>query len=126
MFLVDLLRAELADWGVPVVLMMMTIPFVSGLATGLAIGFVGASFPIVFSMLGGDPSLGQVLAATVLAYGFGYMGMILSPVHVCLIVTNEHFGTRLQSSLRVLARPAVAMLPAVVVLYFAILWLFGS
>ena len=49
-----------------------------------------------------------MLAATALAFGFGYMGMMLSPVHVCLIVTNEHFQTRLPHSLRGLLAPAGA------------------
>jgi len=88
----------------------MLIPFVSGLATGLAVGFVGASFPIVFSLLGESPSTGAVLSMTVLAYSFGYMGMILSPVHICLIVSNRHFRTQVQHSIGGLLKPALSVL----------------
>jgi hypothetical protein len=90
----------------------MVIPFICGFTMGLAIGFVGASFPIVFSLLGPDPTLGATLSTTVLAFSFGYMGMMLSPIHICLIVTNEHFRTCLIGSLRRLVAPAAIILGA--------------
>jgi integral membrane protein (TIGR00529 family) len=115
--LVAVMRNELAGWHVPVVSVMMLIPFISGLSTGLAIGFVGASFPIVISLLGENPGMAELVPAVVLAFGFGYMGMILSPVHVCLIVTNEHFSTRLVHSIARLVRPAVTVLIGVLAYY---------
>ncbi|MCF7853596.1 MAG: DUF401 family protein [Candidatus Pacebacteria bacterium] len=115
--LVSQMRMELQAWGVPLLLIIVLIPFFSGVASGLAIGFVGASFPIVFSLLGESPSVPVLLSTTVLAYGFGYMGMILSPVHICLIVTNEHFKTRLVHSIVALIRPATVLLIGVLVYY---------
>ena len=123
--LVEVMRNELAGWHVPVVSVMMLIPFISGLSTGLAIGFVGASFPIVISLLGENPALSELVPTVVLAFGFGYMGMILSPVHICLIVTNEHFRTRLLHSIARLARPAAAVLVGVVGYYLLIRLLLG-
>ncbi|HUU09467.1 MAG TPA: DUF401 family protein [Phycisphaerae bacterium] len=123
--LVEAMRGEMNQWGIPVLAMMMLLPFIAGITTGVCIGFVGASFPIVVSLLGEDPSLGQVLAATTLAFGFGYMGMMLSPVHVCLIVTNEHFRTPLPRSLRGLLAPAAAVLAVVTAYHFAIRWVMG-
>ena len=114
--LVEQMRLELDLWGIPVVAMIVLIPFVSGITSGLAIGFVGASFPIVMSLIGEDPSRGRLLSTTVLAFSSGYMGMMLSPVHICLIVTNEHFRTRLVHSLAGLIRPAAAVLVGGVVL----------
>jgi len=111
------MRVELGDWGIPVLAVLMLIPLISGMATGLAVGFVGASFPIVLSLLGEAPSLGTVLSTTVLVYGFGYTGMILSPVHVCLIVTNEHFSTPVPRALAGLVWPCVVVLCATVALY---------
>lgn len=118
--LVEQMRSELAAWGAPVFVIMMLVPFLSGLASGLAIGFVGASFPIVFNLLGADPSVGVKLAALVLAYGFGYGGMLLSPMHVCLIVTNAHFATRVTRSLRGLLAPVLWVLAASVLLHLLV------
>jgi len=121
--LVDLMNAEMAGWHVPAVGVIMLIPFVCGLTSGLAVGFVGASFPIVISVLGNNPPMGVLLSATILAYTFGYMGMILSPVHICLIVTNEHFKTRLTRSLAGLLRPAAVVLAGAGILYLLIRFL---
>jgi len=115
--LVERMRIELAAWGAPVFVITMAIPFLSGLASGLALGFVGASFPIVFNLIGADAGLAQKLATLVLAYGFGYAGMLLSPVHVCLIVTNAHFATRITQSLRGLLKPVLCVLLASVLLH---------
>ncbi|MBU1077699.1 MAG: DUF401 family protein [Spirochaetes bacterium] len=118
--LMDLMRGELNSWGFPYILIIMLVPFISGMTTGVAIGFVGASFPIVMSLLGDAPALNELLATTVLAYASGYMGMILSPVHICLIVTNEHFKTGLTDSLVRLIKPALVMLGSAL-LYYLIL-----
>ncbi|MFW5860396.1 MAG: DUF401 family protein [Planctomycetota bacterium] len=104
------LGGELGAWGIPLLGVVILVPFLIGLVTGIAIGFVGGSFPIVFGMLEAHPEIGHIWAITVLAFGCGYIGMILSPVHVCLIVTNEHFATRLRHSLVHLLAPGAAML----------------
>ncbi len=101
---------EIAAVGIPQTALLIIIPFICGMSTGVAIAFVGASFPIVMSLLGENPTIGTLLCSTFLAYGSGYVGMILSPVHVCLIVTNEHFNTQLAESLRRLALPAFVLL----------------
>ena len=104
------MRGELSSWGIPVFLVIMLLPFISGVTTGIAVGFVGASFPIVVSLSGGDISL------LVLAYGCGYMGMILSPVHVCLIVTAAHFDTSAGAAIRNILKPAAAVMAGTMLL----------
>jgi len=118
--LVEAMQEEMNAWGIPVIGMIMLLPFVAGITTGICVGFVGATFPIVVSLVGADAPTGEFLAAVTLAFGFGYMGMMLSPVHVCLIVTNEHFKTRLARSLWGLLPPAAAMLLIVTAYHFAI------
>ncbi len=114
------MREELRMWGISYFSMIMLLPFISGMTTGLAIGFVGASFPIVMSLIGINPDYQVVLATTVLAFGSGYVGMLLSPVHVCLIVTNEHFKTSILDSLVRLVKPAFAVLIASIIMYWII------
>lgn len=114
------MRAELNQWGIPLMLVAISLPFVSGLASGLAVGFVGASFPVVLSLLGDAPSMQELLAATVLTYGFGYLGMMLSPVHICLIVTNQHFESRLAASLPRLMGPAATVAVGTLLLHLCV------
>lgn len=108
---------ELDSWGIPIILVIMLIPFITASTTGLAIGFVGASFPIVMNLIGNQPSNVTLYSTIVLAFGCGYMGMLLSPVHVCLIVTNEHFKTNLLQSLKKLSAPVSALFVILVIYY---------
>ena len=64
--LVENMESEMAAWGIPMMAVIMLVPMVAGLSTGLSVGFVGASFPIVISLLGEDPPLVLVLSTTVL------------------------------------------------------------
>jgi uncharacterized protein len=105
--LVFQMQQEFMRMGIPILLVMALIPFISGAVTGVAFGFVGASFPIVFALLGHSPPLHVTIAATTFAYGCGYVGMILSPVHVCLVVTNEYFNAKLFSVYRYIFIPAL-------------------
>jgi len=121
--LVEQMRQEMNRWGIPLLAIMMILPFFSGLATGLSVGFVGASFPIVINLLGQDPAAAVLFPTVLLAYGFGYMGMLISPVHVCLVVTSEHFDTPLLRNVRALAKPAAVMLVVAYVGYYVVGWL---
>lgn len=109
---IEIMKTEMAQFGVPAVALAMLLPFVAGVTTGLAVGFVGASFPVVIGLLGSAPPTDERLAFAVLAYACGHMGQMLSPVHVCLIVTNEHFKIGLSASLRGLLAPALLVILA--------------
>ena len=119
------MSVEMDRWGISVMLILMLLPFISGLAPGLSVGFVGVSFTVEMGLLGPDPTLSQVLPTVILSFGFGYMGMLTSPVHVCLVVTSEHFKTGLLTNVAGLARPAILMLLASLGLYYAVGFLFG-
>lgn len=86
---------ELIDSGIPIAVAIAMLPFIAGLVTGVAVGFAAASFPLVVGLMAAESSGLTPWATLVLAYGFGYMGMMLSPVHLCLLVTREYFSARL-------------------------------
>ncbi|MBN2368963.1 MAG: DUF401 family protein [Vicinamibacteria bacterium] len=113
--LVSLMRDELLALGVPIVPVMMLVPFVSGIVTGIAMGYVGASFPLVFALLGEHAPLNQVAATTALAYACGYAGMMLSPIHICFVVTGQYFKSSPLQSYRFLVGPlALVVLSALI------------
>ena len=122
-FPVALLRSELALFGIPDALLIAFLPFIAGFTMGSTVGYVGATFPLALSLLGPSPSLGRLAATTVLAYGFGFMGELLSPVHICLVVTAEYFKIRLLRSLSSLIAPALLVLAGVTIWQFALRWL---
>ena len=120
-FIISQLRMEMAGAGIPPLLLIVLLPFVASLTSGIAVGFVGASLPIVMQLAGNDLPTSQVVATAVLAYGGGYVALILSPIHVCLVVTNEHFGTGLLASIRKMLLPA-SVLFAGICLWAFFIW----
>jgi len=106
-YLMDIMRMELSQAGIPALLLFAILPFVSGIATGIALGFVGTSFPIIFSLLGPDPSLKSILVMVIIGYSFGQIGQLLSPVHVCNVVTNRFFNTNLFKNTFYLIKPCL-------------------
>jgi len=121
--LAGLMGDEMKTWGIPTFAVIMLVPFVSGLTMGLAVGFVGAGVTIAMSLLGTAPDQGTVMSTTALAYGSGFVGMMLSPVHVCHVVTNEHFRTRLRHSTAGMIGPGAAVIAVSAALYHLIGWL---
>ena len=83
------------------------ISFLSGFVTGITIAFVGISLPIVLTIIEEPTPLNMMF---VFACGFG--GVLLSPVHLCLILTNQYFGANLSGVYRYLI-PATLLMMAV-------------
>jgi integral membrane protein (TIGR00529 family) len=85
---VEAVSAAFATLGIPVYAIVFTVPFVAGLLTGLALPAFAIGFPIVLPLCGPDVvSSGCGL----LAYAGGYVGLLLSPVHLCLALTRVYF-----------------------------------
>jgi uncharacterized protein len=120
---VGLIQEEMVRYGIPPLAVLMAVPFLAGFITGIAVGFVGASFPLVIALLAGRTGVDYLAHAT-LAYAFGYMGMMLSPVHVCLLVTRDYFRAELGASYRHLAAPVGVVLTSTLA-YFALLRVFS-
>ena len=81
---------QLDESMVPVEFVVCFLPFLAGLVTGIAIGFAGPAFPLVVGLISVDPHLSQA-SVLVLAFSMGYAGMMLSPVHLCYILTRRYF-----------------------------------
>jgi hypothetical protein len=91
---------DLVQSGVPIIVAVAALPFLAGLVTGIALGFAGMSFPLIVGLMGVDGVNLTPMATLVLAYGFGYMGMMLSPVHLCLLVTKDYFNASMMKIYR--------------------------
>lgn len=94
---------------VPVTLVIAVLPFLVGTVTGITVAFVGATFPIIFSLISERSMADELLAYTVLAFCSGYLGVLLSPLHVCLVLTCEYFHTTLFQTYRKLLIPCTIL-----------------
>ncbi len=81
--------------GIPVVPVLCMLPLVTGMLTGLTSGFVGSTFPLLISITGRAS-----VAEMSLAFASGYIGVLLSPLHLCLILTREYFNADLRGIYR--------------------------
>jgi hypothetical protein len=110
------IRSELMTYKIPIWLVVAIMPFLSGLITGIGIGFVGTSFPLVIPLFPATP-LFDYLSYAALAYVFGFMGMMLSPVHLCFLVTKDYFRANFLDSYRLIFKPILALMLTAVVLF---------
>ena len=119
---VDAVSAELVGWHVPLVAVTVLLPFIVGFVVGITIAFVGAAFPILISLIDAYGAGGQTMAYLMLAMTGGFAGVLLSPLHLCLLMSNTYFGTSLGPVYRHLWRPCALMIAAGLGYFF---WLAG-
>ena len=78
----------------PIPVIIACVSFIIGILTGMSQGHVAIVMPIVAAMGTGDLNLAGV------AMAFGVAGQMLTPTHVCLIVTVDYFKADLLGTLK--------------------------
>ncbi len=116
------LSREMLDWQIPLVPIAMLLPFVVGLVGGITIAFVGATFPILISLVNALGQSDLMLPYMMLALVCGFAGVLVSPLHLCLLLSNEYFETNLVAVYRCLRVPVLALVAAGIA-YFGVLCL---
>jgi integral membrane protein (TIGR00529 family) len=89
--------------GLPPAAVYFALPFLVGLLTGLTVGFVGSTFPIITAMAGGHPDPGVIT----FAFASGFAGVMLSPTHLCLLLTVQYFKADLAETYRLMYVPVL-------------------
>lgn len=100
---VDSLPLFFSQSGLPPAVILFVLPFLVGLLTGLTVGFVGATFPIIMAMMAGRPDPGTIT----FAFAAGFAGVMLSPTHLCLLLTVRYFKADLAKTYRLLYLPVL-------------------
>lgn len=117
---VEQISREMLRRHLPLMPISMILPFLVGGVAGITIAFVGATFPILITLI---QAMGQghlMLPYMMLALTSGFMGVLLSPLHLCLLLSNEYFETSLAPVYRHMLIP-LAVLLASAICYFMIL-----
>jgi len=112
------LPRELAAWGVPGPVLLFVVPMAVGLLTGYTPAFVGICFPVLRPLMvaAGGFHYGYIT----FAFAGGFLGVLLSPVHLCLVLSAEYFKADFGRVYRRLAVPAGLL--ALVALGTLFLW----
>lgn len=108
--LVTALAGDLLQGGFPLWLLLLVLPLAVGLVTGSHSAAVGIVFPIFIPLLGEA----NYMAGISLMFASGTLGYIISPLHLCLVLSKEFFGARLGSCYQYLVPVSGMMLAAAV------------
>jgi len=93
--------------GIPCWLIAISIPLFIGLMTGLTIAPIAIGFPILIPIFQNDPNS---LDYMMLAFAGGLSGHLLSPFHLCLILTKDFFRADLKGVYRFIWIPVASLL----------------
>jgi integral membrane protein (TIGR00529 family) len=102
--------------GIPLLPILCLLPFVTGLLTGHSVGFVGSTFPLLMNISGGESS-----ASMSMAFAAGFIGVLLSPVHLCLVLTREYFKADMWGIYRKIIPSSAIIITAALIEYFILL-----
>jgi len=86
--------------GLPIEAIIFAVCFTVGLLTGVVAAYVGLGYSLLAGLLY-QPEIRPDLI--LVAYLSGYLGVMLSPSHLCLILTNQFFGGNLVAVYRKIA-----------------------
>jgi integral membrane protein (TIGR00529 family) len=100
---------------VPLWLIAIWVPFLVGLITGVTIAPIAISFPVLIPLFQNDP---HFLNYMVLAFASGISGDLLSPFHLCLILTKDYFRADLKGVYRFVWMPTVSIVVVALVIAF--------
>jgi len=92
----DLIFSGLRDMGVPQPLFLTLFPFLIATVVGSPWGAVGICFPLLL------PTIGSNIISVSLLYISVIFGYLLSPLHLCLILTLGYFRSKLYGVYRML------------------------
>jgi integral membrane protein (TIGR00529 family) len=99
--------AASAGGGVALFAAAVFLPFLVGLVAGINVAFVGATFPLLIGLL---QSLGmeeQIIPYLILGSFSGFTGVLISPIHICFVLTCNYFETDLAQAWHRIAAPSV-------------------
>jgi integral membrane protein (TIGR00529 family) len=104
---VEVMPEQMMLLGIPKAAVTGIVPLTVGLLTGVTSAFVGVSYPILLPFLiPNQVDWGLVM----LLYACGFMGVMLSPVHFCLILTKDYFKADLLKVYKLILPPALLLI----------------
>ncbi|NWG01309.1 MAG: DUF401 family protein [Syntrophaceae bacterium] len=112
---VQAVSTVLSSSGVPLWVIAILVPFLSGLITGMTVAPIGISFPILIPLFQNDPSF---LNYMVLAFASAISGDLLSPFHLCLILTKDYFQADLRGVYRFIWIPTASIIGVALLITF--------
>ncbi|MBN2254226.1 MAG: DUF401 family protein [Deltaproteobacteria bacterium] len=122
---VGTIHREFTMLHVPLVLITIMLPFLVGSIVGITVAFVGSTFPILLPLIHGSGEGQFAMAYIMLALASGFIGVLVSPLHLCLLLSNKYFGANLSSVYRLLLGPCICFFCTSLIWFGIIRWMYG-
>jgi hypothetical protein len=110
---IEAISLEFTELSVPLILITVVLPFIVGGITGITIAFVGSAFPIIVPLVYSSGEGSFILAYVMLALISGFVGVLLSPLHLYLVLSNQYFGAAVGRVYSILSCPVYSSLQQV-------------
>ena len=94
---------------VSVYALFIILPFICGLLTGIMVGYVGTAFPIVLGLAAQMQMQDELLFMVMLGLIAGNAGQLLTPLHVCMVVSCSYFKADVVGVVKKLLKPTLLL-----------------
>lgn len=99
--------------GISPLFMAILFPFLIGILTGNHMGAITISYPFLLPFFAGDP---HYLVWHLVLFSSSFFGYLISPFHLCFVLTAGYFGTTLVGIYRSILPPLLFSLLGIVLL----------
>ncbi len=89
------------------VLFIFLVSFTVAFLTGVNTAYIAIAFPVLLPLI---QNLPNYFYLSLYIYVIGFAGILVSPLHLCLVLTNEYFGASLLDVYRYMAVPILLMI----------------
>ena len=102
----DTLKTMDISLGLAVVFIFL-VSFTVAFLTGVNTAYIAIAFPVLLPLI---QHLPNYFYLSLYIYVVGFAGILVSPLHLCLVLTNEYFGASLLDVYRYMAIPIFLMI----------------
>ncbi|MGE4283955.1 MAG: DUF401 family protein [Clostridia bacterium] len=111
--IMNYVRDFITQNGIPMVLIYLFFPIIAGMLSGLAVAIVSLTFPVLISL-----GMGDNIWVCLMAYAAGHLGAMITPTHICGMLTADFFNVKISRVLRI---SAINMIPMFIVILIGLI-----
>lgn len=103
---IEIIPEVFAKAGIHPFIVLFSIPFFIGMMTGLSTAAMGIGLPVLLPIIvQGEANLYYAM----LAFAGSFVGVMISPMHLCLVVTKDYFKADMGKIYKMLILPLVVI-----------------
>ena len=109
----------------PAIWMVVIIPIILGAITGYNLGAVALSYPILVTFFPSELSFLTLVGLTSLIFMSSLLGYLISPIHLCNVLSSDYLKTDTTRMYRMLVPAAISVLVIHISVISSIIYFFG-